>query len=253
MEEMTDVEVQGTETQPEITETTEVTNGGFSVPEEYKNEGWTRNLTSIEDLWKMSSNAQAMIGKKTLGIPTAESTDTEWNEFYGKIRPASADDYKIEKIDGDPAEYKKLFHDNGLSQRQVDGIVKGYNEMMDKIAEPLFSKDGYTAELNKRFGDKADSISKTVNSFIEKNASEEDKIVLNKMPNNVLGVVMSLINTVQTKYAVTDTDTGATNAGTTSVEPDWYGYAKAATALSSRPHTTADLNELRVKFNIPTK
>jgi hypothetical protein len=253
MEEMTDVEVQGAETQPEITTATESTNGGFSVPEEYKNEGWTRNLTSIEDLWKMNANAQAMIGKKTLGIPNAESTDTEWDEFYGKIRPAKADDYKIDKIDGDANEYKKLFHDNGLSQRQVDGIVKGYNAMMDKIAEPLFSKDGYNAELNKRFGDKAESIAKSVNSFIERNASDEDKVALNKMPNNVLGVVMSLINSVQTKYAVNDTDTGATNTSASSAEPDWSGYAKAATELARHPHTTADLNELRVKFNIPTK
>ena len=63
---VTDVDGLGSETQPESNTATE--QGGFFVPDEYKEQGWAKNISSYDDLWKMNANAQSLIGKKTIGL-----------------------------------------------------------------------------------------------------------------------------------------------------------------------------------------
>ena len=86
----TDVSAPGAETQP--VDTAADNSGGFFVPDAYKNEGWTRNLRSYDDLWKTSDSAQKMIGKKTIGIPDDKSSEQEIADFYSKLRPGKAED-----------------------------------------------------------------------------------------------------------------------------------------------------------------
>lgn len=244
----TDVSAPGAETQPvEPADNT----GGFFVPDAYKNEGWTRNLKSYDDLWKTSDNAQKMIGRKTIGIPDEKSTDQEIADFYAKLRPGKAEDYNVELEEGDKALFEKLFYENGISARQAKALVNGYKESIEKVKGPMFSEEGYKKTMSDRFGDKADAKVKSVCDFITKEASKEDKAILEAMPNNVLGIVYSLIDKVQTRYAVNDSDTSAASGAGVSGQADYSGYVKAAEALSRRPHTMADIEALKSKFNIP--
>lgn len=251
MEEIvTDVEEQGSDTQPE-SNATAASDGGFFVPDEYKESGWCKNINSYDDLWKMNANAQKMIGQKTIGIPTENSTEEELNNFYSKIRPESAEDYAVELDGDDKALFEKLFHDNGLSVKQAKALVAGYKESVEKAQAPLFSQEGYKKEMTERFGEKYDTKVKAVVDFIGKEVSDQDKAVLESMPNNVLGLLYSVIDKVQTRYAVKDTDTAQGGAGRISSEPNWSEYTKAMTALATRPHSSADIIELKDKFNIP--
>lgn len=244
----TDVSAPGAETQP-VEPAGD--NGGFFVPEAYKNEGWTRNLKSYDDLWKTSDNAQKMIGKKTIGIPDDKSTEQEIADFYAKLRPGKAEDYNVELEEGDKALFEKLFYENGISARQAKALVNGYKESIEKVKGPMFSKEGFQQEMSGRFGEKYDDKVKSVSDFIIREAAEADKAVLDKMPNNVLGIVYSLIDKVQTRYAVNDSDTSAASGAGVSGQADYSGYVKAAEALSRRPHTMADIEALKSKFNIP--
>lgn len=250
----TDVSGQGSETQPENnTAATPGTEGGFFVPDEYKEAGWSKNIRSYDDLWKMNANAQGVIGKKTIGIPDDKSTDAEWSDFYSKTRPEKAEDYALELDGDDKGLFESLFYENGINTKQAAALVKGYKESVEKASQPLFSEDGYKKELAGRFGEQAEAKAKSVNEFIAKEADAADKAVLDRMPNNVIGIVYSLIDKVQTRYAVHDSDTGKSGNGKISVEPDWLNYAKDADKLKSHYHTTADIQALKDKYNIPYK
>lgn len=254
-EEVSDVNVGMTETQPENTAADAgVSQPEFTIPDEYKEKGWAKNIKSLEDLCKMNDNAQVLIGKKTIGIPSEEATEQELTDFYSKIRPQNQADYKVE-LDGEDKDlFEKLFYDNGLSQRQAKALVDGYKESVNKALAEMKSEEGYKKELANRFGDKADETVKTVTDFMKKEMSKEDLAALEGMPNNILGIMYSLVHTVQERYAVKDTDTGITGKpGVSSKEPDWAGYNKDAVELAKHPHSMADLNALRDKHNIPYK
>lgn len=252
MEEIvTDVEEQGSDTQPENNTATADNNVGFFVPDEYKEAGWTKNIKSYEDLWKMNANAQKMVGQKTIGIPTENSTDEEVLNFYSKIRPEKAEDYAVELEGDDKALFEKLFFDNGISARQAKALVGGYKESVEKMNAQMFSQESYNKEMAERFGEKYDAKVKTVVDFITKEADEKDKAALEALPNNVLGVLYSLVDKVQTRYAVKDTDVAKNGSVKASNEPNWSEYTKAMSALSTRPHSTSDIIELKDKFNIP--
>ena len=87
--------------------------------------------------------------------------------------------------------------------------------------------------------------------FVNKEGSREDKELLNALPNNVLGIVFGLIDKVQTRYAANDSDTSASTGNGISGQADYSGYVKAAEELSRKPHTMADIEALKSKFNIP--
>lgn len=257
MEEISDVNVQGAETQPDFSETDAGASSeeqSFSIPDEYKEKGWTKNLKSIDDLWKMNDNAQNLIGKKTIGIPSADATDEELSEFYSKIRPENQTDYNVDLEGEDKELFESLFFENGLSQRQANALIEGYKQSVDLAEREMKSQEGYKQELVNRFGDNAQTAEKNIVDFIKKEVNEQDRAALEAMPNNVLGIVYSLINKVQERYAVKDTDTGISGkAGVIKNEPDWAAYTKAATELSKHPYQMSDLNALRDKYNIPHK
>lgn len=247
MSEESDVSV---DTQPDNTAADNT--GGFFVPDEYKEAGWTQNIKSYDDLWKMNANAQNLIGRKTIGVPSEDATDAEINEFYAKTRPADINDYGLDEDDS--KDFAQLFYDNGLSKRQVSNLVAGIQKVFEDQQAELVSQEGFDAEMKARFGDNAKQTAQSVANLIKREANDKDKAVLEAMPNNAVGAVYGVINKIMTRYAVKDTDTGV--AGTGSVgkkEPDWAGYNAEAQKLSSRPHTMADLYELKDKFNIPHK
>lgn len=246
---VTDVEGQGSDTQPENNSPAD--NGGFFVPDEYKESGWTKNISSYDDLWKMNANAQKMIGQKTIGIPKDDASDEELLSFYSKIRPEKAEDYNIELDGDDKMLFEKLFFDNGISSKQAKALIGGYIESIEKAKAPMFSEEGYKKEMSERFGDKYDAKVKGVTDFISSEIEDKDKAVLEAMPNNVLGIVYSIIDKVQTRYAVKDTDTAKSGGVKTSTEPNWSEFTKAMGVLATRPHTTSDIFELKDKFNIP--
>lgn len=85
----TDVSGQGSETQPENNAAAAPgSEGGFSVPEAYKEAGWSKNIKSYDDLWKMNANAQTLIGKKTIGFPTRSPVMRNGASFTARhVRP----------------------------------------------------------------------------------------------------------------------------------------------------------------------
>lgn len=249
-ESMTDVSEQGSETQSDANAAGGDT-GGFSVPEEYKDAGWSKNIKSYDDLWKMNANAQSLIGRKTIGIPSDKSTPEEWQSFFEKVRPEKAEEYGLELDGDDKAFYEKLFFDNGISTKQAKGIMGAYQERMQQALAGLTSEEGFRQEMQGRFGDKYEDTVKSLSALIAREASDADKKVLNAMPNNVLGIMYGIINSIKTRYAVNDSDAAKSGGSAASGVPDYAGYCKEVEALNRRPHSTADIAALKSKYNIP--
>lgn len=248
---VTDVDGQGSETQPETMETTNTTDeGGFFVPDEYKEQGWAKNISSYEDLWKMNANAQSLIGKKTIGIPTSTSTDEEWNDYYSKVRPEKAE-YGLEEWDEDNQAISDIFHKYGLAEKQAKGISNELKALQEQYTSDFYSQEAYDKEMTTRFGKDFSEKTKSITDFIKTEANDVDKELLEQLPNNVLGIVYGLIDKVRTRYAVKDTDTGKNGGGKVNTQPDWLKYNEAMNELRTRPHTTADMQSLRDKYNIP--
>lgn len=245
----TDVEGLGSDTQPADNINT-ADNGGFFVPDEYKEQGWAKNISSYEDLWKMNANAQSLIGKKTIGIPTNSSTDEEWNDYYSKVRPEKAE-YGLAEWDEDNQAVSDIFHKYGLAEKQAQGISNELKALQDKYTGVLYSQENYDEEMANRFGKEAGEKTKSITDFIKSEANDVDKNLLEQLPNNVLGIVYGLIDKVRTRYAVKDSDTAKFGTGKVNSQPDWLKYNEAMTALRARPHSMSDMQNLKDKYNIP--
>lgn len=246
---MTDESDVGSSTQPDA-DVNQNNNSDFNIPDEYKSEGWTNNLKSIDDLWKMNANAQKLIGRKNM--PDANSSEADWQDFYAKMRPEKVEDYGIDFEDKAEKEFfEKAFFENGISKRQAEALLKEYKAVSDKESANMFTQTGYDEEMKQRFGEKVADVTNKVTALLQREANKDDLAALEAMPNNILGVVYSVMNKIMDRYAIKDSDAAAQpSGGGASGQPDVAGYTKALNDLTHRPHDMAEINALRTKFNI---
>lgn len=107
---------------------------GFAVPEAYAGKAWAKDIKGPDDLWKLTDNAQSLIGKRA--VPAADASDEEWNGFFKQAgKPDDKTGYALPDIEGLPdgfdlAPYKEtaldLMHQAGLNNRQAAALWKGY-------------------------------------------------------------------------------------------------------------------------------
>ena len=192
---------------------------GFEIPETYKEKEWAKGIKTQEDLWKMTDNAQVLVGKKTLGVPTETSTPEEvaaFNKAFGV--PDTSDIYEFgesenfKEVFGEASrdeevvkDVKEVFHKAGLSTKQAAEVQKGYDGILSKIVE---KKKAEAAELNanfdtlvdKEFGDKKDAILDTAKGLINAHAPEGFADYIKALPNESLIVMAGVLKNIQEKY-----------------------------------------------------
>lgn len=136
------------------------------VPEDYREEKTLSKYQSVGDLAKGHVHLSRMMGN-SVKIPGEDSTDEERNDFYTKLgRPETADNYEYERPDmpegmiyNEDAEksFKHLAHDQGLTQKQLGGILDFYNKFAtdSQIDHKLHMDEAYAkgeAALQKEWG-----------------------------------------------------------------------------------------------------
>lgn len=241
--EETDVETQGAETQPVEN------NQEFSIPDDYKDAGWASNIHSIDDLWSQHANAQKLIGKKTIGIPTDDSSEDEINEFYSKVRPEAEDKYDID-LGEDTEVFRKIFYDNGISARQAKSITEAYKESVRKVSEGLFSEDGFKNVMQETLGDDYKEKIEKVNGFLKQYGKKSALAEIDQLPNETLGLVYSLINLTMDKYAVKELGSVNQKSALNS-EKDMTEYMQKMQALDNDPFVTQEKRDaLRREYGI---
>lgn len=185
----------------------------FAVPEAYADRGWAANLQSQDDLYKQFDNLQGMMGKKSL--PTAESSDADWDAHYEQMRPANASEYEFALPEGMEAEvneevqgkYKEGFHKLGLTPKQAQGIHDLHMGLeMEKAGEqqtPEQLDAEFDEKLGKMYGDKANDAIKTAHTYIA-TLDAESRDSFADLPNDQMIAVVKLLNDTHAKFSRED-------------------------------------------------
>jgi len=89
-----------------------------------------------QDGFKSLVNAQRMVGKNKIAVPSANSSQGEWDEYYkAGGRPETAADYGLKAPEGLPGElfpperltkWQERFHKAGISKKAADMIISEY-------------------------------------------------------------------------------------------------------------------------------
>ncbi len=159
-----------------------------SLPDDLKSEPTVQRYKSTEDAIRGLVNANKLIGKKRIAMPTPDAPKEEWDEFYMAIgRPESPDGYKINIEDSDEDilnEFKRLAHEKGFTQQQIEGIEEFWEGFRQKTAEKIEQqieqlKETALAELQKEWGNNFDSELETAKKAVETLCDDEQKQLLN--------------------------------------------------------------------------
>ncbi len=134
------------------------------IPEAYKEEKSLQNFSNMDDFVKSYLHSQKLVGGDKINVPNKYATDEDWKEVYKKLgTPDNAEAYKYDlpeghKVDDDTlksfsAEAVKL----GLLPRQAQGIMKYYNDVINKGSEDQQAKmklaqEESAKELRKEYG-----------------------------------------------------------------------------------------------------
>lgn len=178
-------------------------NNDFVIPEEYRNKGWAKNIKTQEDLFKTLDNAQALIGKKTIGIPDFDkASDEELQDFYSKLTPKDAKDYGLEEMESiDEAtkeNFATLFRENGINKRAGQNILRAYQEMLERAKG---DDESLNAELQTRLGEDYETRVDEIAPMFKRYLSNEDRAIMLNMPDKVKGILCSFADRIDRNMA----------------------------------------------------
>ena len=158
----------------------------FSIPEQYQSKGWAEKIKSTDDLFKAYDHSQQLIGKRPAGIPTADASDDEWNQFYKAMGRPDEPTYDFPEVEGlpegfDASAYKetaaKIMHEAGLTPKQASKLYQSFmnneKESAGKQQEQHLARqkelDAQFENLTKEhFGDDIDKYTELTKTEFEK-------------------------------------------------------------------------------------
>ncbi len=191
----------------------------FTVPAEYAEKGYAKDITSNEDLWKKLDGSQSLLGKpKEGGVPVEGSTQEQWDAYYKTAgRPETADGYKFNR-EGLNEEFvkdfanddldnatKDIFLKAGLSQKQADVIQPEFEKLMEGIhlqGIEKFNADNVSFDelAQKTFGDKEAEVMQSSKQLLSDNAPEGFEEHIKDLPNESLILMAGVLNNIKSKY-----------------------------------------------------
>lgn len=240
----------------------------FSVPEAYQDRGWAKDIKSPDDLWKLTDNAQSLIGKRPAGIPTADAPEEEWQKFYNAAgRPDSPDKYTLPDVEGLPEGLDlgpqkqtatKILHEAGLTQKQAEkvwslymkaeleavGGAKAQSEEAQKALDAEFDQ-----VTQKVFGDKYDASAKAAQDMINAYVPDELKDAygaLGDNPKALAAVISALsgakaeIDKVKAEYGAEGSITSGAQTTSASIEDVRSELANLRISQAARDFTHPD-------------
>lgn len=193
------------------------------MPEEFRGKPYAKNINNFGDLVKGFDGAQTLLGQRA--FPDDKSTPEQWGAFHEKHRPATADAYKVDAVDGVPADYlqkigdnkelKGLLHAASVSPYQakilLSGIIKTLFGAEQKVGQ---ARDAaFTKMVTETFGDKKDAILANGKAYLAANLPDNVKPLLSGMDDKQLAVVIAAIDSTVRKFSGEDPFRGS-GAGT---------------------------------------
>ena len=160
----------------------EVANWRSDLPEDIREHSSLASIQDVGNLAKSFINAQSMIGRDKIPIPSEHSSPEDWDNVYDRLgRPANPDGYEnVELGDGSDETfltwYKNAAHEIGLNPTQAQKLAESYNklyqEQLSAAPDPAVMQAEQNAVLRKEYGGKYDE-SMELGQSILKNFSDE--------------------------------------------------------------------------------
>lgn len=149
---------------------TNTNNNNEWLPEEYREDKTFSKFEDVSSLAKSYKELQGLIGKKGGAIPTDESSDDDWNNFYKSLGvPESAEEYKFstdEELklpdyfsdDTMTKLYQTAFKEANLTPKQAQTLWNIRNKWIaDEITADQAKVAAAENELKKDWGDNFES------------------------------------------------------------------------------------------------
>lgn len=249
----------------------------FAVPEAYASKDWAKGIKSPDDLWKLTDNAQSLIGKRPAGIPAPDAPEEEWNKFYNAAgRPERPDAYKFSQIDGLPEGFDlapiqqkaaNILHQAGLNQKQADKVFNLF--LKEELAAAGQTKAQYEekqkaldAEYDKTvaevFGDRYDAAAKAAQELIVKHVPEEMRGAYEQLADNpkaMVAVIKALegaqseIQKLHKEYGVEGKITSGAQTTGQSIDEVRQELAKLRTSKEARDFTHPEHKKVMARID----
>ncbi len=208
--------------------------GDFSVPQEYQEKGWAKDLTSYGDVYKKLDGAETLIGQKQeeggVQLPKEDATPEDLASFYGSMgRPKEAGEYTFNRegqseamteLNTDEMDnaVKDIFHRHGLRPEQATGVQIEYEALLSGMLEEQVNAkkaldDGFEDMTTKAFGNEKETVIANAKTLIEQNTPEGFGDYVKGLPNEALTVMAGVINQIKSKYISEDTFNNLKNGG----------------------------------------
>lgn len=196
----------------------------FSVPTEYQNEGWAKDLKSYPAVWTKLAGSEKLIGQRDEGkvnLLKENSSSEEIETFYKAIgRPDKADEYKFNR-EGQSEVFKKyssdkvdsvvksIFHKWGLRPDQALGIQKDYEAMMEgQLSEQIEAEQkadtNFEEVTTKAFGNDKDAIIESSKLLLENFTPEGFEDHVKKLDNDTLTILAGVLNGIKKTFISED-------------------------------------------------
>lgn len=233
--------------------------GDFKIPEEFKDKPWATKVKTQEDLWKQLSNAQELIGKKSIVPDLSKATPEEREAYYAQTRPKSAEEYvftdsKIVPVTPEiQTAVRDIFMKNGVSATAGNEIIKQYQALGEAQSAQMFSPDGFKTSMETAFGKDWEKVTGHTRNTLTGLMTKEDGAMLDKLPNSYLSLIYRTLGNVVKAYGITEKNAAhlAERGGIapTDVESVRQGIRNDLSALGGKPHTAEQHQALVDKLN----
>lgn len=233
--------------EPNITTSeTPTTSTEFNIPDAYKEKGWTKQVSSPDDLWKTADDLQSLKGKKDFGLPENNASDEQWSAYFEKVRPENTDGYVLheegaEFHEGLETGIKQAMHDAGLHPKQAQIIADAYSKLTGELVESTKAdnKSHDDAEFDKlateMFGgqDEAAAAIKTVRAMLPDLVDDSIVEHIGELDNTTLLTFASMANKLNQKFGV-ESNAMAGGANGTAVKSPSDMRAEAQALMQTR-------------------
>lgn len=260
----------------------------FSIPDEYKEKGWTRFFEGKSgdelknEVFKSYDNQQSLIGKKVSEY--LASTDLKSLDNYEEIKktlidqlnpemktPENVSDYALNDILKDengnlqyeyPEEaldaFGNKFKELGLSKEQGQGLLKTYTDFEVEQFQKYTNADELESSITKMFNGNSEQRT-TVEGLLKEFLPEQDQQFLQQTaPNYTIEMFYKVAQGLVSKYGFKENNSGGSNPTKMrmSDEDKNTEYNRLATeleALSNRPNKPGEkdaiLTQMRNLFS----
>lgn len=190
-----------------------------TVPDEYKDKPYLKNIQNFDQLYKSLDGAQELIGKRPeiKGVPNAESTDEERATFYKAMgKPDTAEGYEFEEVklpegakrNDELSKFtKELFHKADLTKEQAKIIQGGYENKiieMSGAVDPEAASKEFDKMITDTFADRQDTVLKNGQLLLNESVPEALKPYVDALGNKELLILSAVLDGVREKYISED-------------------------------------------------